>query len=414
MYEMAYKYRCYPMEDQRQFLAKTFGCARYVWNWALEHRTNAYHEEGESLGFAAMCKRLTKLKQDEDHKWLKEPSSVVLQQSLRNQERAFDAFFDGRNGYPSFKRKHDHQSARHTKAAFSYDAETQTLSLAKMLGDSLDVRWSRDVRGEPTSVTITKDPAGRYFVSISFKAPVQDLPKTGKTVGVDVGVESYHTLSCGEKVGNPRFLEGEYRRLRRAQQRLSRKEKGSANWKKQKRHIAKLHARIADKRSDFLHKLTTRLVTDYDVICVETLSVKNMQKNRSLAKAISDASWSEFVRQLEYKAEWYGKTVVKIDRFFPSTKRCSACGHVGESKPLDVREWKCEECGVVHDRDVNAAINIRDIRRCAIAGTAGLAGAQKSYSRAGGDPLRDGSGGQRKTKQAFEFAGQRPTNEQSD
>ena len=394
MYEMAYKYRCYPTEDQRQFLAKTFGCARYVWNWALEHRTNAYHEEGESLNFAAMCKRLTKLKKEEDKEWLKEPSSVVLQQSLRNQERAFDAFFDGRNDYPSFKRKHGHQSARHTKASFSYDAESRALKLAKM-SEPLDVRWSRDVRGEPTSVTITKDPAGRYFVSISFKAPQEDLPKTGKTVGVDVGLESYITLSTGEKVGNPRFLEGEYRRLRRAQQRLSRKEKGSENWKKQKRRIARIHARIADKRSDFLHKLTTRLVTDYDVICVETLSVKNMQQNRSLAKAISDTSWSEFVRQLEYKAEWYGKTVVKIDRFFPSTKRCSACGHVGESKPLDVREWTCEECGVVHDRDVNAAINIRDI------GTAGLAEVS-------------GSGGQRKTEQAFELAGQRPTNEQSD
>ena len=392
---MAYKYRAYPTKEQRRFLAQTFGCARYVWSWALEHRTNAYHEEGEKgdnrpLNFAAMCKRLTKLKKNEDHKWLKDPSSVVLQQSLRNQEQALTNFFEGRTQYPNFKRKHGKQTARHTKAAFSYDAETRTLSLAKMPGD-LKVNWSRELRGEPTAVTISRDPAGRYHVSIEFKAPVQDLPKTGKAVGVDVGLEAYLTLSTGEKVGNPRFLSDAYKRLRKEQKALSRKEKGSNNWIRQKRRVAKAHAKVADRRSDFLHKLTTRLVSEFDVICVETLAVKNMKKNRCLAKAISDASWGEFVRQLKYKAEWYGKTLVKIDRWFPSTKRCNECGHVDENKPLDVREWSCKHCGCAHDRDENAAKNIKDI------GTAGLAGTSGSAGKAPGH--------QRKTSEAFELHG---------
>jgi putative transposase len=391
MEHMAYKYRVYPTKEQRRFLAQTFGCARYVWNWALEHRTNAYHDEGESLGFAAMCKRLTKLKKEEDKKWLKDPSSVVLQQSLRNQEQAFTNFFEGRAGYPSFKRKHGTQTARHTKAAFSYDADTRTLSLAKMPG-TLKVNWSRELRGEPTAVTISKDPAGWYHVSIEFKAPVQDKPTTGKAVGVDVGLESYITLSTGEKVGNPRFLEDAYRRLRKEQKALSRKEKGSNNWERQKRRVAKAYAKIADRRRDFLHKLSTRLVEEFDVITVETLAVKNMQrraasaapvKNRSLAKAISDAAWGEFVRQLEYKCEWYGKTLVKVDRWFPSTKRCSDCGHVGERKPLHVREWTCTECGCVHDRDVNAARNLSRVGQARI--------------KAPGD--------QRKTSGAFELHG---------
>jgi len=370
MKHMAYTYRVYPTKKQRQFLAQTFGCARYVWNWALERRTNAYHDEGESLNFAAMCKRLTQLKKDDEHEWLKDPSSVVLQQSLRNQEQAFTNFFEGRAGYPSFKRKHGTQSARHTKAGFSYDAETRTLSLAKMPG-TLKVNWGRgssfrELRGEPTAVTISKDPAGRYHVSIEFKAPVQDKPKTGRAVGVDVGLESYITLSTGEKVGNPRFLANAYRRLRNEQKALSRKEKGSNNWERQKRRVAKAYARVADRRADFLHKLSTRLVEEFDVITVETLAVKNMQKNRSLAKAISDASWSEFVRHLEYKCEWYGKTLVKVDRWFPSTKRCGDCGHVGESKPLHVREWTCTECGCVHDRDVNAAKNLSRVGQARI------------------------------------------------
>jgi len=347
-----------------------------------------YHDEGESLGFAAMCKRLTQLKKGEEHEWLKDPSSVVLQQSLRNQEQAFTNFFEGRAGYPSFKRKHGTQTARHTKAAFSYDADTEdgvpSLKLAKMPG-TLKVNWSRELRGEPTAVTISKDPAGRYHVSIEFKAPVQDKPTTGKAVGVDVGLESYITLSTGEKVGNPRFLEDAYRRLRKEQKALSRKEQKalsrkekngpngpSNNWERQKRRVAKAYAKIADRRADFLHKLSTRLAREFDVITVETLAVKNMQrraasaapvKNRSLAKAISDAAWGEFTRQLEYKCEWYGKTLVKVDRWFPSTKRCSDCGHVGERKPLHVREWTCTECGCVHDRcvhdrDVNAAKNL--------------------------------------------------------
>ena len=231
---------------------------------------------------------------------------------------------------------------------------------------TLKVIWSRDLRGEPTAVTISKDPAGRYHISIEFKAPAQDRPKTDKAVGVDVGLESNVTLSTGEKVGNPRFLEDAYKRLRKEQKALSRKEKGTNNWERQKRRVAKAHAKLADRRADFLDKLSTRLVEEFDVITVETFVVKNMQNNRSLAKAISDATWSEFVRQLEYNAEWYGKTLAKAERWFPSTKRCSACGQVGETKPLHVWQWTCTECGGVNDRDVNAARNLSRVGQARI------------------------------------------------
>ena len=406
MQHMAHKHRVYPTKRQRQFLAQTFGCARYVWNWALEKRTNAYHEKGEKLGFSDMCKKLTSLKRDSGKKWLSDPSSVVLQQSLRNQEQALTNFFEGRAGYPNFKRKYGKQTARHTEAAFSYDGESQALSLAKMPGD-LEVNWSRRLRGEPTAVTISKDPAGRYHVSIEFEAPTEDLPKTGKTVGIDVGLESYLTLSTGEKVENPRFLKEAYERLRKEQKDLSRKEKGSNNWKRQKRRVAKAYAKVADKRSDFLHKLTTRLVTEFDVLCVESLEVKNMQQNPTLAGAISDASWGEFVRQLRYKCKWYGRALVKIDRWFPSTRRCSGCGHVGERKPLGVREWTCSGCGCFHDRDENAAINIESIGTAGLAETAARRGSASPRGSASRGSASSGKapGQPRKSSEAFVLHG---------
>jgi putative transposase len=389
---MAYRFRFYPTEAQRTALAKTFGCARYVYNWALALRTDSYYEEGKSVSYTDTSKALTKLKRDEDHEWLKEPSSVALQQSLRNLESAFQNFFDGRAGYPNFKRKHGKQTARFASNAFTLYGKS--LSVAKVPG-TLNVRWSRDLSDScnVTSVTLTKDSAGRYFVSLTCTEEKEPLPQTSKTVGVDLGITDVVVTSGGFKSGNPKHLEQSLYRLKKAQRRLSRKEKGSQNWKKQKRRVAKIHAQIADKRSDFLHKLSRKLVDENQVICLETLAVKNMQQNRSLARSIGDTGWSALVRQVEYKAEWTGRTVVKIDRWFPSTKRCSACGHVGGKKPLDVREWTCKECGTCHDRDVNAAKNIR---------TVGLTGAANAAND---------SGGHSKTRGHFEVASHGPMNE---
>ncbi|MCS4040816.1 RNA-guided endonuclease InsQ/TnpB family protein [Salinibacter ruber] len=387
-----FKYQFYPTDKQKAVLAKVFGHTRYVWNWALELRTDAYYEEGESLSYTDTAKRLTDLKKEKT--WLREVSSVALQQKLRDLDQAFQNFFDGRCGYPNFKSKHDKQAARFASNAFTLHGKK--LSVAKVPG-SLNVRWSRDLPDEakPTSVTLTKDPAGRYFVSITSAVPDPEPKPTAtdekgdrKSVGIDLGVADIVVTSDGWKSGNPRHLENDLYRLRKAQRRLSRKEKNgsdgpSENWKKQKRRVAKIHAEIKDKREDFLHKLSRRVVDENQVIALESLSVKGMQQNRSLARPISDTGWSTLVRMIEYKAKEAGRTVVKIDRWFPSTKRCSECGYVTESKPLSVRSWDCPRCDTTHDRDINAAKNIR---------TAGLAGAfQKAND----------SGGHSKTRDAF-------------
>lgn len=391
-YSMAYRFRFYPTQAQRMSLAKTFGCSRYVYNWALALRTDSYYEEGNSVSYTDTSEALTKLKKDKDHKWLKEPSSVALQQSLRNLESAFQNFFDGRAGYPNFKRKHGTQTARFASNAFALYG--RRLNVAKV-PDPLNVRWSRDLSEscKVTSVTLTKDPAGRYFVSLTCTEEKEPLPENGKAVGIDLGLNDVVVTSDGFKSGNPKYLEDDLYRLRKAQRGLSRKTKGSNNWKKQKRRVARVHAEIRDKRQDFLHKLSRKLVDENQVICFETLNVKSMQQNRSLSRSISDTGWSTLTRFSEYKAEWAGRTVVKIDRWFPSTKRCHACGDVGKSKPLSVREWTCRSCGTVHDRDENAAKNIRTV------GLAGLADSQED------------SGGHSKTRGHFKVSSHGPMNE---
>ncbi|WP_118825860.1 RNA-guided endonuclease InsQ/TnpB family protein [Salinibacter ruber] len=391
-----FKYRFYPTDKQKAVLAKVFGHTRYVWNWALELRTDAYYEEGESLSYTDTAKRLTDLKKEKT--WLREVSSVALQQKLRDLDQAFQNFFDGRCGYPNFKSKHDKQAARFASNAFTLHGKK--LSVAKVPG-SLNVRWSRDLPDEakPTSVTLTKDPAGRYFVSITSAVPDPEPKPTAtnekgdrKSVGIDLGVADIVVTSDGWKSGNPKYLEDDLYRLRKAQRRLSRKEKNgpdgpSETWKKQKRRVAKIHAEIQGWREDFLHKFSRRVAHENQVIALESLSVKGMQQNRSLARPISDTGWSTLI---EYKAKEAGRTVVKIDRWFPSTKRCSECGYVTESKPLSVRSWDCPRCDTTHDRDINAAKNIR---------TAGLAGA---FQKA------NGSGGHSKTRDAFRIERSRP------
>ena len=353
----AYKYRFYPTDEQKQILVRTFGCCRFVYNWALRARTDAYYQRQERLYYSDTSAMLTDLKKQERHAWLNEVSCVPTQQALRHLDKAFRNFFEGRADYPTFKKKQHSQSAEYTTSAFKW--HEGNLTLAKM-DAPLDIVWSRDLpkNAKPSIVTITKDCSSRYFVSMLVEDKSESLPVVNKQVGLDLGLKSMVILSTGETVGNPQCFAKDEKRLATAQRRHAKKKKGSKNRDKARLNVARVHARINDRRRDYQHKLSTRIVRENQVICLESLAVKNMVKNHCLAQAISDVGWSELVRQLEYKAGWYGRTLVKIDRWYPSSKRCFDCGHLLDSLPLDVREWTCPECGVHHDRDINAARNI--------------------------------------------------------
>jgi len=353
----AYQYRYYPTDEQQQMLARTFGCVRYVYNWGLRKKTDAYYQQGERLSYAHLSCALTDLKKQDESAWLNEVSSVPLQQTLRHLDRAFLNFFEGRAKYPTFKKKHGVQSATYAASAFKWDGTH--LTLARM-DTPLHIVWSRPLPNgcKPTSVTVTKDCAGRYFVSLLIEEDLHPLPVTPKMVGLDLGLKSLVITSDGHTHGNPRFFAKDERKLARAQRRLAKKRKGSKNRDKARRKVARIHARIADRRRDSQQKLSTQIIRENQVVCVESLQVKNMVQNRHLSKAISDVGWGELVRQLDYKAAWYGRTLVKIDKWYPSSKRCFACGHVLETLSLDIRVWTCPACATVHDRDVNAANNI--------------------------------------------------------
>ncbi len=354
----AYKYRFYPTPEQAHNLACTFGCCRFIYNWALHRRKRAYFDHGVKLSTKALSAAIPALKKEEGTAWLKEVSSVPLQQALRHLDTAYTNFFEGRADYPTFKKKHHDQSATYTDNAFTLHG--QSLTLAKQ-SEPLDIVWSRPLPDgwKPSSVTISKDKIGRYFVSILVEEEITPLAPTEKAVGIDLGLKSFLITSDGETISNPKYYARDEKKLAKAQRKHAKKKKGSKNRNKARLKVAKLHARIADTRRDFQHQVSTKLVRENQTICLEDLHVKGMLKNHCLAKAISDVGWSEFVRQLEYKASWYVRTIIKIDRWYPSSKTCSACGHVLESLTLDVREWACPSCGVCHDRDMNAACNIK-------------------------------------------------------
>jgi len=353
----AYRFRFYPTPEQEVILARTFGCARFAYNYMLRLRTDAWFERQKKVGYHETSAALTTLKTQPEYAWLNEVSSVPVQQSLRHLNTAFANFFAKRSKYPAFKSKHDKQAAEYTTAAFKWDGKA--LKLAKM-DAPLNIRFSRSIpkAAKVTTVTVSKDPAGRYFVSMLCDDSVGAKPTAAGKIGIDLGLTHFAILSTGEKVTSPNALRKHEARLAMLQRRLAKKKKGSKNRTKARRKVAQLYAKIADSRRDFLHKLSTRLVNENQVIAIESLVVSNMQKNHRLAKSISDASWSEFVRQLEYKSQWYGRTLIGIDRWYPSSKRCSDCGYTVSSLPLNVREWTCPECGTVHDRDINAARNV--------------------------------------------------------
>ncbi len=353
--KLAYKFRFYPTNEQRITLAQTFGCVRFVYNWGRGVSSTASKSGGQKLSYHDLSAMLPDLKKE--YPWLGDVSSVPIQQSLRHLDKAFKNFFEGRAKYPTFKKKQNSQSATYASNAFIWNGKQ--LILAKM-NEPLDIHWHRALPKEskPSSVTITKDCANRYFVSILVEDDIPPLPVGNSMVGLDLGIKSMVALSTGETIGNPRFFQKDEKRLAKAQRRHAKKKKGSKNRNKARLKVARIHARINDRRRDYQHKLSTRMVHENQVMCVESLAVKNMVKNHCLAKAISDVGWGEFVRQLEYKSKWYGRTLIKIDRWYPSSKICSACKHVLDSLTLDIREWVCPQCATVHDRDTNAAVNI--------------------------------------------------------
>ncbi|HEY9819329.1 MAG TPA: RNA-guided endonuclease TnpB family protein [Candidatus Sericytochromatia bacterium] len=358
MPQRAYRYRFYPTPEQEQLLRRTLGCVRLVYNKALHTRTQGWYAHTERIDYKQTSAMLTNWKKQQDLQFLNDVSCVPLQQGLRNLQKAFANFWAGRAKYPNFKKKRSGGSAEFTRSAFKWN--NGQLWLAKC-NDPLQIRWSRTLpfNCQPTTVTVRLDASGRWFVSLLVEDhTVKVLPQTDKVVGIDAGITSLIATSDGEKIANPKHFKRLRYKLRQAQKALSRKVKGSLNREKAKLQVARIHALIADARTDFLHKLTTRLVRENQTIAVEDLAVKNMMNNHKLAQSIADASWAELVRQLEYKCQWYGRTLIKIDRWFPSSKRCGNCGHIVDKLPLDVREWDCPECGTHHDRDINAAQNI--------------------------------------------------------
>jgi len=354
-----YQYRFYPTDQQRQSLAQLFGCVRVVWNDAL-----ALCKESEKLPrYNKLSARLTQIKKTDERKWLADVSSVPLQQALRNFDKAYSNFFDSRTGKrkgramgtPRFKKKSSRQSAEFTKAAFSI--EGREVYLAKI--GNLKPIWSRELPSEPSSVTIIKDCANRYFLSFVVEIQPEPLPNNGQSVGVDLGIKTFATLDTEEKIDAPKPLKKQLKRLRKIQRNLSRKQKGSKRREKARIRVAKLHARIKDTRTDFLHKLSTSLIRENQTVILEDLNTSGLLKNRRLSRAISDLGWRQFRTFLEGKAEKYGREFRTISRWEPTTQRCSCCGEIGGKKELSVREWKCLFCGAFHDRDINAAINIK-------------------------------------------------------
>ncbi|MEU3875555.1 MULTISPECIES: RNA-guided endonuclease TnpB family protein [Streptomyces] len=380
----AFKYRFHPTSAQAAELSRTFGCVRKVYNMALAARAEAWTLRQEHVGYNATSAMLTAWKKTQELAYLNEVSSVPLQQCLRHLQAAFTGFFAGRARYPRFKsRKKSRKSAEYTSSAFRF--RDGKLTLAKM-SDPLDIVWSRPLPqgAKPSTVTVSQDSAGRWFVSLLVEDPsVKPLAANDTAVGVDAGLDHLLTLSTGEKIANPRHERRDRARLAKAQRELSRKARGNgANRAKARRKVARIHSRICDRRRDHLHKITTRLVRENQTIVIEDLSVRNMLKNAKLARAISDAGWGEFRSLLEYKAQWYGREVIAVDRWFPSSKLCSVCGALAERMPLHVRTWTCHGCGAVHDRDVNAA---RTIKAAGLAVSACGAGIrpQRESSRTG-------------------------------
>jgi putative transposase len=386
--QLRYNYRLYPSPGQRDALARAFGCARVVFNDGLRARQQAHAAGQPYITDRELSARLTAAKATPGRAWLGEVSAVVLQQSLADLNAAYRNFFASMSGKrkgpkvepPRFKSRKDHRQA----VRFTANARFKVLASGKLrlprIGD-VPVRWSRDLPSEPSSVTVIRDSAGRYFASFVIETGPVPLPGTGPVTGIDLGLTHFAVLSDGRKIASPRFLRRAEKKLRRAQRTLSRKQKGSRNRDKARVKVARAHARVADARREFHHQLSTTLIRDNQAVAVEDLAVKGLARTR-MAKSVHDAGWSAFVAMLEYKARRYGREFRRIGRFVPTSQTCSACGVKDGPKPLHVRAWRCRQCGIWLDRDINAAVNVAKaaglaVTACGAQVRPGLAPAQR-------------------------------------
>lgn len=357
--QKSYKFRLYPTEEQKVIFAKTFGCSRAIWNMMLADKIQYYKETGKSLNNTpAQYKR--------EFPWLKEVDSLALCNVQLNLQKAYKGFFQSGFGFPNFKSKKKAQSYQTNNQKGTIAIESGKVKLPKI--GWVKVKAHRKMTGLIKSATISMTKTGKYYISILCETDIQTYPKTNSSVGIDLGLSHFAILSTGEKIENPRFLISASKKLAKEQKILSKrgllaKQRGKSlndcsNYQKQKLKVAKLHEKISNQRKDFLHQLSTHLIKNHDRICMEDLASRNLMRNHRLARAIGDASWSEFRRMLEYKAEWYGKQIIKVNKWFPSSQICSNCGFNSGKKPLHIREWTCENCNCHHDRDLNASLNI--------------------------------------------------------
>lgn len=354
--DKAYSFRISPNKKQKELINKKIGCVRFVFNHFLA-QSNAH----KYLSYSKFAAQLPELKKE--YNWLREVDSISLQQSLKDLDKAFKCFFKGLGGFPKFKSKKNNKQSYRTQyfkrssGTESIEIKDNKIKLPKL--GWVKFRKSREVTGEIQNVTIRKSKIGKYYISICVQEEIKELPQNNKAIGIDLGLKYFLITSNGEVVSNPRNLSKYEKKIARLNKRLAKKEEGSNNWYKAKNKLAQVYEKVANIRKDFLHKLSTKLIRENQTIIVENLKVKNMLKNSRLAKSISDVSWSKFIDYLDYKANWYGRELIKIDTFFPSSQLCSECGYQNKKvKDLSVREWECPKCHSIHDRDINASKNI--------------------------------------------------------